>query len=191
MPVRGRPRQFDLEQALKTGQRLFHEHGYDGVGLSALTEALAIKPPSFYAAFGSKAEFFGRVVERYSASVLPLDDILREGRHPAEALAELLEKAVQLYARDPDARGCLVLEACRGGAEAESVRLAREAVEERRGQIRTFVAQTHPHVAGPVSDFVASTMSGLSATAREGMSKSRLVAIARTASIGVRHLLES
>ena len=187
---RGRPRQFDVEKALDTGQRLFHQHGYDGVGLAALTQALAIKPPSFYAAFGSKAGFFSRVIDRYSESVLALDEILREGRSPAEALAELLEQAARTYARDPAARGCLVLEASRGGVDAESVTLAREAADRRRDQIRAFVARRHPEVASTVTDFVASTMSGLSASAREGMNEARLVAIAQTAGKGLRLLLK-
>ena len=57
-PGRGRPRGFDPETALAVGQRMFHAHGYEGVGLAALTDALGIKPPSFYMAFGSKAGFF-------------------------------------------------------------------------------------------------------------------------------------
>jgi len=188
--VRGRPRRFDVEQALDVGQRLFHMHGYDGVGLAALTEALAIKPPSFYAAFGSKADFFKRVLDRYAASVLALEDILRPDRAPQEALADLLEGAARTYARDPHVRGCLVLEAARGGADVESVKLARQAAERRRDQVRVFVAKFYPEVAESVTDFVASTMSGLSASAREGLSEARLVGIAQTAIGGLRLLLQ-
>jgi TetR/AcrR family transcriptional repressor for divergent bdcA len=57
---RGRPRGFDIEAALDTGQRLFHARGYNAVGLAALTDALAIKPTSFYRTFGNKAGYFAR-----------------------------------------------------------------------------------------------------------------------------------
>ncbi len=168
---------------------MFHEHGYDMVGLTALTEAIEIKPPSFYAAFGSKARFFERVLDRYAASVLRLDVILRPGRPVAEALAELLAGAAQTYSADPRARGCLVLEAARSSVDAESAALARQTAQRRRDQIRGFVAQTHSATADAVTDMVAHALSGLSASAREGWNEERLTAVARTVMIGIRSLL--
>ena len=184
----GRPRGFDVETALDVGQRMFHALGYEGVGLAALTDAIGIKPPSFYKAFGSKAEFFGRILERYSRSTLALDDILLPGRPPAEALAALLACAAHTYAVNPQLRGCLVLEAIRGG-EQDSTVLARQTAARRRDQIHSFVAFTHPAAADAVTDYIASTMSGLSATAREGMAEARLLAVAQAAAAGVRALL--
>jgi TetR/AcrR family transcriptional repressor for divergent bdcA len=187
--TRGRPRAFDTEQALVTGQRLFHARGYEGVGLAMLTDTLGIKPPSFYTAFGSKAAFFGRVLDRYAASVLALEDILKPGRAPAEAFAELLELAARTYSRDPEARGCLVLEAVRGNDDGDSAPLARAVAERRRSQLRSFVAASHPASADAVTDYISSTMSGLSASAREGISEERLVAVARAAAMTVALLL--
>lgn len=188
-PGRGRPRAFDPETALAIGQKMFHAAGYDAVGLSALTNALGVTPPSFYTAFGSKAGFFERVLERYAATELVLADILREHREPAEALAELLERAARAYARDPERTGCLVLEAARGHDESESAVLARRIAERRRAQIREFVATSHPRRAGAVTDYVATIMSGLSGSAREGMSEARLVKVARAAGEGLGSLL--
>ncbi|RKK03431.1 TetR family transcriptional regulator [Pseudoroseomonas wenyumeiae] len=185
----GRPRGFDPEAALALGQQMFHARGYDAVGLAALTEAIGIKPPSFYKAFGSKAEFFTRILERYSRSVLALESILLPGRPAVEALAELLERAAETYARDPQQLGCLVLEAARGCADEESAIMARRAAEQRRSQIRAFVALTNPAAADAVTDYVASVMSGLSASAREGMSAARLTMVARAATEGMKALL--
>ena len=67
--ARGRPRRFDPDEALATAQRLFHQRGYDAVGVVDLTKALGINPPSFYAAFGSKASLYARVLERYATTV--------------------------------------------------------------------------------------------------------------------------
>lgn len=189
LPRRGRPRRFDPEAALAVGQRMFHEHGYDRVGLAALTEALEIKPPSFYAAFGSKARFFERVLDQYSASVLPLEEILCPGRPVAEALAELLIGAARTYAADPNACGCLVLEAARSSTDGESAMLASRTAQRKRNQIRHFIAQSHPAVADAATDMIAHTMSGLSASAREGWSVERLTAVAYTAMIGIRTML--
>jgi TetR/AcrR family transcriptional repressor for divergent bdcA len=188
---RGRPRGFDTEAALEIGQRMFHAHGYDAVGLAALTDALGIKPPSFYKAFGSKAEFFSRVLDRYlvSPAAVALDGILCEGRSPRNALAEFLERAAQTYARDPELRGCLVLEAARAGGDDEAAALARRLAAQRRDEIRAFVAHSHPDVADAVTDYVACTMSGLSASAREGMTEARLVTVAKAAAAGLEALL--
>lgn len=187
----GRPRSFDPEAALDKGQQLFHARGYDAVGLAALTESLGIKPPSFYKAFGSKAAFFAQVLERYASNTLAQDEILREGRDPLEALSELMESAARIYAKNPDQRGCLVLEATRGSDDAESTIVARRTAEKRRAQIREFIARTHPQSANAAMDYVASTLSGLSASAREGMDEQRLVQIARAAMAGLEKLLNS
>ncbi|MDE1147414.1 MAG: TetR/AcrR family transcriptional regulator [Azospirillaceae bacterium] len=186
---RGRPRTFDPEGALAIGQALFHAHGYEGVGLAALTQALGIKPPSFYAAFGSKAAFFGRVLERYAAATLPLDEILQPGRPPIEALATLLDQAARTYAADPARPGCLVLEAVRGTGDAESLALARQTAGRKRAAIRAFIGRTHPETADTATDMVVTTMSGLSAGAREGWNVERLVAVARVTTAGLGTLL--
>lgn len=185
---RGRPRALDPETALVIGQQMFHAAGYDSVGLSALTAALGVTPPSFYTAFGSKAAFFRSVLERYASSELALGNILREGRPPADALSELFERAAKTYSHDPNCRGCLVLEAARSG-DSESALLARRVAERRRAQIREFVARTHPREAGVVTDYVSSVMSGLSGNAREGMSQARLVRVASAAGGGLTSLL--
>src|ERR1700712_5902370 len=62
---RGRPREFDTDQALDNALALFWRHGYEGTSLSALTEAVGVTPTSLYAAFGNKEELFKRVVDRY------------------------------------------------------------------------------------------------------------------------------
>jgi TetR/AcrR family transcriptional regulator, repressor for divergent bdcA len=186
---RGRPRGFDSDTALDTGLRMFHARGYEAVGVAALTEAIGIKPMSFYRTFGSKAGYFARILERYAQSVLALEEILRPGRPPEEALADLLERAAQTYARDSQMRGCLVLEAARGRDDDESAVLARRSAQRKRSHIRVFVAVSHPDEADAVTDYIASAMCGLSASAREGMSEDRLVAVARASAAGLRSLL--
>lgn len=187
---RGRPRGFDVDAALGTAQALFHERGYEAVGVAALTEALGINPPSFYAAFGSKAELFDKVLERYAACALPMDRLLAPGRPPVEALGDLLETAARVYAADPRAAGCLVLEAARAGCDAQSAAKAQAVKSASHGVVRTFVAQTHPESADLIADYVVSIMSGLSAGAREGWGKDRLTGVARMATGAIARMLE-
>jgi TetR/AcrR family transcriptional repressor for divergent bdcA len=178
---RGRPRRFDPDEAVATAQRLFHARGYDAVSVAELTEALGINPPSFYAAFGSKAGLYARILERYAAiGGLPLSEILRPGRPAAEALAALLEEAARHYADDPAAAGCLVIEGirCNDPEAREAARAASAAAEDR---IRGFVATTHPEAAGRLADYVITVMTGLSGMAREGHDRERLISTARLA----------
>jgi TetR/AcrR family transcriptional repressor for divergent bdcA len=186
---RGRPRGFDAEAAVAVAQRMFHARGYDAVSVAELTEALGINPPSFYAAFGSKAGLYDRILARYAGhGAIVLEAVLRPDRPVGECLAALLEAAAHHYAADPEAGGCLVLEgtrcndpAARAAAKAEN--LAAE------GEIRRFIAARHPAEADGLTDFVSTTMSGMSAKSRNGHGLARLLATARLAGRVLREAL--
>ena len=137
---RGRPRRFDADEAVATAQRLFHARGYDAVSIADLTRALGINPPSFYAAFGSKAGLYARVLCRYGdTSAIPLTDFLRPDRPVAEALGALLEAAARHYAADPGIAGCLVLEGlqCNDPEARDATRAANLKAED---VIRRYIA---------------------------------------------------
>lgn len=179
--ARGRPRKFDTEAALQTAQTLFHRHGYEGVSLSDLTGAMGITPPSFYAAFQSKAGLFGRALARYSASDgIPIADILQPGRDVVEALQALLLAAAERYGADPLVRGCMVLSG-RAALEPEARQAACTLQAEAVRQIRAFVAQTVPAAADAVTAYIAVVMAGLSAEARAGAAPDVLLQAAKDA----------
>jgi TetR/AcrR family transcriptional repressor for divergent bdcA len=179
---RGRPRAFDPEEAVATAQQLFHERGYDAVSVSDVTEELGIKPPSFYAAFGNKGGLYARVLERYAATgAIPICDLMRADRPVAEGLAAVLEEAARRYAADPGAAGCMVLEGLRSN-DPEARSTARGYHANAEEVIYKFIAERHPEKANQLADFMSTTMTGLSAMARNGYSLDRLLASARLAS---------
>jgi TetR/AcrR family transcriptional repressor for divergent bdcA len=183
---RGRPRRFDPDAAVATAQQLFHARGYDAVSVADVTDALGINPPSFYAAFGSKAGLYARVLGHYNATnAIPLADILRPDRPVAEALAAVLEEAARRYAADPEAAGCLVVEGtrCNDKEAREAACVLNRAAE---GVIRDYIAVRYPdEAARVVADFVSTTMSGLSAKARNGHKLDQLLATARLAGLAL------
>jgi TetR/AcrR family transcriptional repressor for divergent bdcA len=186
---RGRPRRFDPEQAVATAQHLFHARGYDAVSVADLTGALGINPPSFYAAFGSKAGLYARVLQRYGADgAVFLDELLCPGRPVAEALAALLEAAAHNYAAHPDAAGCLVLEGTRC-SDAQARETACSASHASQEAIYTFVAAQFPEDARRITDYVSTTMAGLSVMARSGHGPDRLLATARLAGMALAQAL--
>jgi TetR/AcrR family transcriptional repressor for divergent bdcA len=187
--ARGRPRRFDPGEAVATVQRLFHARGYDAVSVADVTEALGINPPSFYAAFGNKAALYRQVLDHWtSTGAIPLDDILRPDRPVAACLGALLEEAARRYAADPAAAGCLVLEGtrCIDEEAREAARAFNVAAE---GVIRGYVAARYPEEAERVTDFVSTTMSGLSAKARNGHGLDQLLATARLAGLALAQAL--
>lgn len=186
---RGRPRRFQLDEAIATAQHLFHAQGYDALSVAEVTDALGIKPPSFYAAFGNKAGLYTRVLDRYAATgALPFSDILRPDRPVAVSLTALLEEAANRYASDSSATGCLVLEGirCNDPEAREAARAFHAAAVD---MIRLYVAERHPEEAERVTDFVNTTMAGLSAKARCGYSLDRLLATARIAGLALSQTL--
>ena len=109
--TRGRPRSFDTERAVETAMKLFHARGYDGVGVAELSRELGIKPPSFYAAFGSKAGLFERALQRYAAGEANVFAHAQAGGGSVgEVLERTLLRAAHLYPRREGAAGCLVLD---------------------------------------------------------------------------------
>jgi TetR/AcrR family transcriptional repressor for divergent bdcA len=188
---RGRPRRFDPEEAVAAAQALFHARGYDAVSVADITDALGINPPSLYSAFGSKAGLYARVLERYNGrNAVPLASLLRADRPVAECLGAVLEEAARYYAADPEAAGCLVLEGvrCNDRDAREAARAFNITAE---GVIRAFVASRYPEEADRLTDFVATTMSGLSAKARNGHGLDRLLATARLAGLALAQAIPS
>ena len=64
--AKGRPRNFDPEQAVAAVLPIFMEKGFEGATFGELIAAMGINPPSFYAAFGSKEQLFRRVIDVYA-----------------------------------------------------------------------------------------------------------------------------
>lgn len=186
---RGRPRQFDLDQALATAQALFHARGYDAVSVADVTDALDINTPSFYAAFGNKAGLYARVLERYAQDgAVPLASLLRADRPVADCLAAVFEEAARRYAADPAATGCIALEGCRC-TDQEARTAARAARTASEDLVRRYIAARHPPYAEGLTDYVSTTMAGLSAMARMGLGLDRLLATSRLAGLALRDVL--
>ncbi len=120
--TRGRPREFDTDQALDAALLLFWRYGYEGTSLAALTKAMGINVPSLYAAFGNKEALFKKVLDRYiqrPASYLP--NSLKEPTARA-VVEELFRGAIDMVMspRHPD--GCLLVQgALASGPLGESV----------------------------------------------------------------------
>src|SRR6202020_977184 len=68
--VRGRPREFCVDEALTAALRVFWRHGFEGASMNDLTEAMGITRPSLYAAFGNKEALFHKALDLYERDKL-------------------------------------------------------------------------------------------------------------------------
>jgi AcrR family transcriptional regulator len=99
----GRPRKFDMDEALTAVREEFWRHGYAGTSVDRLLEATSLGKGSFYAAFGDKRTLFLRVLHDYAtARVATMRDLHRGSRKAIEALQATLGPA-------PRPRGCFLV----------------------------------------------------------------------------------
>lgn len=187
----GRPLSFDRDAALQRALELFWRQGYDTTSLADLTAAMRITPPSLYTAFGSKEQLFLEAKERYDATTERILGPLLDGAPTARAAIEgFLVAAARAYT-DPSAPpGCFVLGAASNFAP-DSARVAR-ALRDRRTQTEARLARRIargkrageiPRTvnAAELAAFYYTVVRGMSAQARDGASRRKLLAVAATA----------
>lgn len=106
----GRPREFDMDEALDRAVLVFWKRGYEGTSLTDLTAAMGISKPSLYAAFGNKEELFRRVLARYTSG--PGGYAARALEEPtARGVAEALLRGVVRTTTMPEGfGGCLTVQ---------------------------------------------------------------------------------
>ena len=110
-PVRGRPRCFNLEEALDRSMLLFWEKGFQKTSLDEIAEAVGVKKPSLYAAFGDKATLFRKVLQRYSDKLSEPVQALDRYDDIREAIDAFIELGITAGCSQGHPRGCLLASA--------------------------------------------------------------------------------
>ncbi|MFC4257105.1 TetR family transcriptional regulator [Altererythrobacter xixiisoli] len=103
--TRGRPREFDVEQALGAALRVFWDKGYESASLTDLTDAMGITRPSLYAAFGNKEALFKRALDLYESEKLNYIHCAVTAHTAKEVARRLLEGAIDTMTGE--CRGCM------------------------------------------------------------------------------------
>src|SRR5437763_8937221 len=114
---KGRPREFDIDEALAAALRVFWSKGYEGASLTDLTEAMGITRPSLYAAFGNKESLFRKALDLYEREKLAYVGEALKAPTSRGVAERLLRGALELQTSDGEPRGrARAIRAVRGGA---------------------------------------------------------------------------
>ena len=112
VPVRprGRPREFDMDEALDQAIRVFCEQGYNATSIGDLIDAMGLASGSIYKAFRDKRAVFLAALDRHI--VLRKEQIAaaaRSSKPARERLRDVLAHFVEVSKGIEGRRGCLVV----------------------------------------------------------------------------------
>jgi len=182
----GRPREFDLDDAVRDAIEVFRAHGYHGTSVQDLAEGTGLARGSLYKAFHDKRTLFLAALDHYTAASLQRigDGLNAPGPARAAIRATLLAYAQRAVNQGP--QGCLVT-----GAAMEMVPYDAEiaAIIERlfrrtrdlfaaaiiRGQAAGEIPQAHDERA--IARQLHCTMQGLRVLGRSGTSEQDMTEI--------------
>jgi TetR/AcrR family transcriptional repressor of nem operon len=103
-----RPRQFEPAEVEEALLGVFWSRGYARTSVEELCDATGLLRGSLYAAYGSKEDMFRAATRRYVAD---LAAALATDKTGLDAAQHVLDSVARLTARDPERRGCLILNA--------------------------------------------------------------------------------
>lgn len=184
---RGRPREFDRTEALNKAMKLFWQKGYTATSMNDLYEAMGIKSPSLYAAFGSKEDLYDEVLQHYEQCVAPSiwGDMASEPS-PKKAIAQWLERSADVLTRCDLPHGCMVTLSAVASEGHE--RLGERVRQLRNGgvaQLKARLSEAQQRGELPettdidaLTRLYVSIQQGMSIQARDGASRETLLGIA-------------
>ncbi|WP_087687922.1 TetR/AcrR family transcriptional regulator [Pandoraea sp. PE-S2R-1] len=106
---RGRPREFDIDQAVEAAARVFWEHGYHATPVDALCDATGVFRGSLYRTFGDKHGLLVAAFEQYAeGAVARLKERLAADLPPETALREALLHYTRVNLSLADRHGCFI-----------------------------------------------------------------------------------
>lgn len=182
----GRPREFDREEALRKAKQVFWQRGYEGTSISDLVAVLGIASARIYAAFGSKENLFREAVALYLSEEGAFADAAMQEPDTRQAIKQLLINAAKTYTRENQPRGCMVVLSLTNYA-SDNEALMTWLADSRRGRTAGIIQRIHQGVqSGDVpentdiqalGDYIATLLHGISIQARDGVSRTRLLAM--------------
>lgn len=186
----GRPRRFDVDNALEAALGVFWRKGYEGTSYADLVDATGVERPALYSAFGNKEALFLKALKRY-------DD--RYGNYVTTAIQEassrevascFLQGAIELSTRFEDRTGCFgvngVLAASDDAEPARQALIEWRAAGEALLRRRFERAKDEGDLSGDadcpaLAAYLLAVAHGIAVQAKAGFPRDKLEAVARQA----------
>ena len=188
--VQGRPRAFDIDEALEQALQMFWRKGYLGTSLTDLTEAMGINRPSLYATFGNKETLFRKVLDRYSDRQTAYLRSALEEPTARRVIERMMHGVIDLVTNPLNPSGCLFAQSmlsCGDPDDPLHQELAKRRVS---GEVairdrfeRAVSSGDLPSDADPaaLARFVVTVNFGMSVQAAGGASRAELLQVVQTA----------
>ena len=187
MGTMGRPREFDVEQALDQALEVFWRNGYEGASIAELTQAMGISPPSLYAAFGNKEGLFRKSLDRYIEKRTNFWQEAAQAPTARGMVERLLDGTVDFLSDECTPAGCLLVRGAMSCSEAAD-KIARDLTAKRaegEALLRDRLADAHDKGELPPSldpadtaRYIMTVLEGMSVRAAGGAKRDELRKIA-------------
>lgn len=195
--VQGRPRAFNIDEALEKALRVFWQKGYLGTSLTDLTEAMGINRPSLYAAFGNKETLFRKVLDLYQEQQTPYMCQALEEPTARQVIERMMYGVVDLLTNPDNPPRCLYAQTVLSCAdpsdplyqELSKRRVLIEATIRDRFERAIAEGDLSPDTdATALARFVLTVNFGMSVQASSGASRAALLQVVETALQASPHL---
>jgi AcrR family transcriptional regulator len=182
--TKGRPREFNPDEALASALRVFWEKGYEGASLSDLTSAMGINRPSLYAAFGNKEALFKQAFDLYQSDRLAYVSRALEAPTARGVARNLIERTIDNVTGE--SRGCLGVIASVGCNDVQQdvharVQSFRAMIIERMQRAMDERDLTAPVSAETMTQYLIALLQGIAVQAGAGASREQLMKVGETA----------
>ena len=191
MTVIGRPRGFDCDAALEAATLLFWRKGFAATSMNDLCDAMGVRSPSLYAAFGSKEALYLEAVEHYVRTQgPPVWGKLAEGATARAGIENLLIAATEILPKSrATPAGCMAMLAAVGdewpaGITRVVKKVRLEVLGALRSRLQNAVAEGELPASTDIdglSRFYLSVYQGMAIQARDGATQAELRAVAAAA----------
>ncbi len=188
--VIGRPREFDRETALAAAMLVFWRKGFAAASMNDLCDAMGIRSPSLYAAFGSKEALYLEAIEHYVKTVGPTIWDRLAATSARDGVEKMLGAATEILPETgPIPAGCMAVLGGVGdewpAAVAEVVKGVRQAMlRDLRARLEVAVTDGELPASTDIdrlSRFYLSVFQGMALQARDGATSAELKGVAASA----------
>ena len=190
MPVLGRPRAFDRDAALQAAMEVFWRKGFLAASMNDLCEAMGIRSPSLYAAFGSKEDLYAQAVARYNEGAnLLIWNHIDDGPTVRAGMQKVLLAGAGIVADGGEMpSGCMVTLATGGEGAGEGPDVAKVGRDGSLAKLRAGIKRAVASGELPRSTqvdrlarFYQAVVQGMAIQGRDGASRAELEAVAKVA----------